>query len=156
MSCAKRRGALDEVVNLGLCVMSELVHQARSTDASDFAQSLVHWLDQHAAPYPEIYTLVAQHKLTLLRAAEALGFEEVEESPPSKPMNPKGERQPADSALGKTTPQRIPTPEPRAACATCGGSRRCLTCGGSGMWYAGSIDEDECSSCGGSGRCPDC
>jgi hypothetical protein len=41
-------------------------------------------------------------------------------------------------------------------CQVCGDSRKCLTCAGTGVWYAGTVEEDECSSCGGTGYCPDC
>ena len=44
----------------------------------------------------------------------------------------------------------------KPACAGCNDTRQCQTCGGTGLWYAGTVEEDECSSCGGSGRCPDC
>jgi len=42
------------------------------------------------------------------------------------------------------------------SCRSCLGTRQCLTCQGTGLWYAGTMQEEECGSCGGTGLCPAC
>ena len=49
-----------------------------------------------------------------------------------------------------------PGPKTDPACRTCNDTGECFTCGGTGLWYRGTIEEEECSSCGGHGHCPDC
>jgi hypothetical protein len=63
---------------------------------------------------------------------------------------------PDDSDLGSSKAKPESPPAHAIRCEVCGDSRKCLTCAGSGVWYAGTLDEDECSSCGGTGHCPDC
>jgi hypothetical protein len=184
LESARRRSVIPEVVHIGQHIMRELVQQGRGTEAYDLAVLLVRWLDERVGIYPEIRDQVALHRPTLERAAQALLVHESEIPGATRELLVEGSvtrdrRQPAAPPEIEMR-QPVASPPPRAEpvataasqhpvsegpalalpraepCGSCGGSGKCATCAGSGVWYAGSIDEDECSSCGGSGRCPDC